>query len=185
MASLSFSGKDFSGDGEFVKPDPGTYPVTLKAARMYLNNEYQSEETMVQISLIWDTGLVAEKEDGTDVDLLIFDDWIRFSLNEKANLTKRLAALMGHGFNPETAKADLELADGVGSLDDLKHWREGRTDVLKFDVNGESIFGKEAIVTITHNDKGYVKVTNVSAPVKSPATGRVKAKNAAPAGAPV
>ena len=187
MAGISFDGKDYSGSGEFIKPDPGTYPCTLKGARMYLNNEYESDKTMAQISLIWDTGLIAEKDDGTEVDLLIYDDYIRWSLNEKANLTKRFTAIFGHSYEPETAQVFLKLADGVQSLDDLKHWREGRTDVLEFTVNGDNVFGREALVTIVHNAKGYVKVTNVSAPAKAPASGRVKVRQAAeaPEGAPV
>lgn len=189
---MEFSGSDYQGKGGgFVTLEDGTYPVTLKAARMYKNNEYGKDpddpaNLMVQIGLIWDTGLVVENDDGEDVEAVIFDDWIRFSLNEKANLVKRLAAIMGAGFDPETAKVRLELEDGITSLDDLPYWREQKVGVTTFELNGETVFGREALVTIAANDKGYSKVTNISSPPKA-GGGKAKArpKAAPPAGAPV
>lgn len=178
--TMTFSGKDYTGSGDFAQLDPGTYEVTLKGATMYKNNLYQSDELTEQITLIYDTGLLIETKDGKEVDALIYDAWLKFSLNEKANLVKRLSALLGPSFNPEDAEVEIDL-DGISHLSDLKHWKDGRTTVTKFVVNGENVFGKSAIVTLTQNEKGYAKVTNISAPLQK----RPAPKRAAPAGVPV
>ena len=182
--TMKFSGKDYTGGGDYVTLDEGTYEVTLKAANMYKNNKYQSEELTNQISLVWDTGLLFETDAGREVEAAINDSFINFTLNEKATLVKRLKALLGAGFDPETAEVEIEL-EGVDNLDDLKHWREGRATVTKFVVNGENLFGKAAIVTLVHTKKGdktYANVDNVSAPVQARKTA---VKRQAPAGAPL
>lgn len=182
--AMKFSGKDYTGGGDYVLLDPGTYEVTLKSANMYKNNLYQSEELTEQISLVWDTGLIIENNSGVEVEASINDSFLKFSLNEKANLVKRLKALLGAGFDPETAEVEIEL-DGVDDLDDLKHWRDGRTEVTKFIVNGENIFGKTAIITLGHKQKGdkvYATVENVSAPLQ---VRKATVKRQAPAGAPL
>lgn len=181
--ALKLSGSDFTGGGTSVKLDePGTYPCTLVGASAYLNNKYQSEEVVPQVTLIWDSGYTAENDDGQEVPVLIYDAWLLLSLNEKSNLVKRLTALAGGTLDPETA--DLELG-GINSLDQLTHWKEGRTDVERLVLNGEELFGKEALVTVTINDKGYPKVTGVTAPLKSGKAGGKLKPRSAPAGAPV
>ena len=182
--AISISGKDYQGGGSFVTPDPGTYPCTLVGAKMYKNENFDKDKLLNQIGLVWDTGLVVENDDGKEVDLLIFDDWLTFSLNEKANLTKRFKALAD--FDERTADLDIEFEnDNVTTLDQLQHWREHKEPITMLKLNGENLFGKQALVSVELNASGYAKVTGVSKPMAQ-ASGKVKARNTAPpAGAPL
>lgn len=182
--AINLSGSDYSGSGEYVQLDPGTYPATLTGATIYQNLEWKDDPAdpdvfMVQVGLIWDTGLVLEKSDGTEFDAIIYDDWLRFSLNEKANLAKRLQAIIP-GLDLAAAAVTVETETGLGDLEDAPYWRDGKEKITTFDINGESIFGKEALVTIKHNDKGYVKVVSVTPPLQTSG----KAKQRRPVGAP-
>lgn len=185
---ITINGSNFNSGGKSVTLDPGTYPCTLRGANMYMNNKYQSEETQRQITLIWDTGFTAENEDGEEVDAIIYDSFLNFSFNEKATLTSRVASLIG-AFDARTAEIGIKL-DGINTFDELKHFKDGRVDVTDFVVNGQNLFGREVLVTIIHNDKGYAKVTSVSAPIAAaPAGGKLRPRAAtaaaeAPAGVP-
>ncbi|HLS02688.1 MAG TPA: hypothetical protein VK054_12030, partial [Beutenbergiaceae bacterium] len=168
-----------------------TYQATLIAAQMYKNNKYQSEELTNQITLIWDTGLVMETDEGEEVPVYIYDTFINFSFNEKAKLTSRLKAL-GFEISP-TTNVQLKI-NGASNLDELEHTklgRDARKAVEAWEINGENVFGREALVTVEvveRNDRKYANVTNASPPMRSPAGGKVKARpatNEAPAGAPV
>lgn len=183
MAGLTLSGSDFKGGGGGPRlEEAGNYPCTLIGANAYINNKFQSEETRPQLTLIWDTGYIGENADGEEVPVLIYDAWINLTLNEKSNLTERLTALLGGSFEPETASLHL---GGVNSLDDLTHWKDGRTDLTSLQVNGQEMFGQQAHVSVVMNDKGYPKVTGVTAPPKAAPAGTKLKKAAAPAGAPV
>lgn len=180
--ALNLSGKDFQGAGGVRLEEPGTYECTLIGASAYRNNLYQSEETRPELTLIWDTGLVDTNNQGEDAPVLIYDSYLNITLNEKANLTKRLTALAGGKLN--IIEADLSIG-GVTSLDALPHRDEGRVDIPSITLNGEELFGKTALVSVTINDKGYPKVTTVAAPVKKNASKYKKAtETEAPAGAP-
>jgi len=185
MAGLTLDGSQFKGGGGGVQLDqPGTYPCTLKGASVYKNNLYQSEETRPEITLIWDTGLVGENNDGEEVPVYVYDSFINLSLNEKAKFVNRLTALMGGTLDPETARLNI---GGVTDLNSLPHRKDGRTEVTSLTLNDEDLFGKEALITVTI-DGDWAKVTNASPPVNAAAgTGKLKRKAApaaAPAGAP-
>lgn len=183
--AVNLRGSDYKGGNGTPKlEEAGTYPCTLAGASVYLNEKYQSDEQVHQITLIWDTGLIAENDDGEEVPVMIYDAWLLLSLNEKSNLVKRLTALAGGTLDAENANLGL---DGVKNLNEIKHWKDGRTDLDGLTLNGEDLFGREALVTIVLNDKGYAKVTNVSAPLKAPAKsgGKLKTRTAAPEGVPL
>ncbi len=135
---------------------------------------------LTQITLVWDTGMMTENADGAEIPAMIQDSWLTFSLHEKANLTKRLKSILGPDFDVGTAKVTLEL-DGAESLNDLTHWKEGRTEITRFDINGESIFGKQALVQIEINANNYNRVTNVSAPMRQNAKLKPRGQEATPA----
>jgi len=181
--ALNLRGSDYKGGTAGAKLDePGTYECTFIGASAYLNQKYQSEEVVPQLTLIWDSGYMAENDDGEEVPVLIYDAWLLLSLNEKANLVKRLTALAGGTLDPEQANLSLP---GIKSLDDLTHWKDGRTDTALV-LNGEDLAGRTALVTVTINEKGYPKVTGVTAPLKGGKPGgKLKARATAPAGAPL
>lgn len=184
MAGFTLDGSQFKGGGGGVQLDtPGTYPCTLKAASVYKNNLYQSEETRPEITLIWDTGLIGENNDGEEVPVYVYDSFINLSLNEKAKLINRLTALMGGTLDATTARLNL---GGVTDLHSLPHRKEGRIDVTSLTLNEQEMFGKEALITVTI-DGEWAKVTNASPPVNaSAAAGKFKRKaNDVPAGAPI
>lgn len=185
MAGITLDGSQFKGGGGGVQLDqPGTYPCTLKGASVYKNNLYQSEETRPEITLIWDTGLVGENDDGEEVPVYVYDSFINLSLNEKAKLINRLTALVGGNLQADTARLNL---GGVTDLHSLPHRKEGRIDVTSLMLNDEEMFGREALITVAI-DGDWAKVTNASPPVNTAAgTGKLKRKvepAAAPAGAP-
>lgn len=178
---ITLDGKDFQGtSGGIITIDPGTYPMTLKGARIYRDWDFEKTKLQVKLDLIWDSGMVGENDDGDEVDIMVYDSFIVLSLNEKANLVKRLAALLSNDFNPAEAKVNLEI-EGYDDLEALPTREESRANVNRFEINGESIFGKQALVEVGLNKNGYNKVTNVSRPMSTPAGGKVRAK---PAGAP-
>jgi hypothetical protein len=174
---INLNGSDFNGS-KSVTLEEGTYPVTLKGARIYKNEKYQSDELITQIDLIWDTGETYENDEGKEVPGLITDSFLTLSLNEKANLTKRLFALLGKDFKPGTAKVELQV-DGHESMATLPHRSDGRPEITVFKINGEDLFGKTAMVGVTINSAGYNRVASVSAPMRQGG-----ARRAAPAGAP-
>lgn len=177
---ITLNGSNFNSSGKSVTLDPGTYPCTLRGANMYMNNKYQSEETQRQITLIWDTGFTAENEDGEEVDAIIYDSFLNFSFNEKAKLTERVASLIG-AFDARAAAIGIKL-DGISNFDELTHFKDGRTDVTDLLVNDKNLWGLEALVTIVHNDKGYAKVTSVTAPIAAaPQGGKLRPRAAAAA----
>jgi len=176
---ISVNGSQFQGSSDFIKPEKGTYPCKLVSASMYKNENFDKDKLLTQITLEWDTGLVGENSNGDEVDVVIFDSWLTFSLNEKANLTKRFKALMD--FDERTADLQVEFADNISSEDDLKHWRDGRAKVMDIRINDKSLFGLEALVEVGENSAGYTKVVNVSKPLVAGA--KLKSKNL-PAGAP-
>lgn len=169
--------------------EAGTYPCTLTAAEMYKNFKYQSEEETTQITLIWDTGHTVESESGEDIPVYIYDSFINWTFNEKAKLTERLTALGFTGVNAKTPIGiDLGGLKSFDELENIRNGREARKSVEAWEVNGENVFGREALITIDINDKGYPRVKQVSAPIKQPAGNKLKARtaiNEAPAGAPL
>lgn len=160
----TFDGKDFAGDFETV--DPGAYFATLKSAEIYLSNLYQSDDTRLEMTLVWETD-----ETGSDGQKLsIFDSFIGFTLNEKSKLVSRLKPLVNGAGDPRDWKLGISTENGV-KLKDVPHRDKERTKVDQFQINGETLFGRGAIVTVEKNDKGYAKVTNVSAPPKGKPAG--------------
>jgi hypothetical protein len=174
---INLNGSDFNGS-KGVTLEEGTYPVTLKGARIYKNEKYQSDELITQIDLIWDTGETYENDEGKEVPGLITDSFLTLSLNEKANLVKRLQALLGKDFKPGTARVELQV-DGHENMATLPHRSDGRPEITVFRINGEDLFGKTAMVGVTINSAGYNRVASVSAPMRQGG-----ARRAAPAGAP-
>ena len=175
---INLDGKDFQAGGKSVALEPNTYPMKLKEARAYRDWDFDKTKIQAKLDLIWDSGLVVENDDGEEVDAYVYDSFIVISLNEKANLVKRLSAILGPNFDPAKCKVALEF-EGVSALDELPMREEGKTKITRFDVDGESIFGREALVELSLNKNGYNKVTNVSRPLAT--AGKAKAR---PAGAP-
>ena len=140
--ALKLSGSDYVGTGGVRLEEPGTYECTLTGASAYRNNLYQSEDTRPELTLIWDTGLVAEKDDGEEAPVLIYDSYLNISRND------------------------------------------GRIDVAGITLNGEALFGKTALVSVVINDKGYPKVTSVSAPLRKAASKYKQRETEAPEGIP-
>lgn len=168
---MEFNGADFNGSGKTVVLEEGTYEATLKSARMYKNEKYQSSDMQTQMDLIWDTGLVDTNDDGEEVPALIYQSFITWSFNERANLSKIVKALMGKEFDPKKAKINLVL-DGHDNLQTLPHRSDGKVNVEVFEVNNQHLFGKQAMVSVTVNDNGYNRVESVSAPMRKAGTVR-------------
>jgi hypothetical protein len=176
--AIELNGADFQGGKGGTVPE-GTYACKLMAAYIYKSNKFQSEEENVQLDLLWDTELSFEDDDGKEFDGIVRDSFITLSLNESSNLATRLKAIFGKSLEVKNAKVKLEI-EGHENTRTLNHWRGGdKAKINIFDVNGESVFGKEATIGVGIKDNGYNKVTSVSAPMK-----QVGTRRAAPAGAP-
>lgn len=181
-----------SGSGG-VKLDPGTYPCKLVGADMYLGTKFQSEETQPNITLIWDSGYTYEDDDGNDRPVYIYDSFLNFKFSPskhsmKSHLTERIYALGFPNFEPGKNKPEVRHED----FDNLKEFlasltlrKDGTTALSDFLIDGESLFGREALVQIVHNDKGYVDVVSVTPPVKTAPADKKLRKTEAPVGAPV
>lgn len=176
--AVDLNGADFQG-GTGGKVPEGTYPCKLVGAYIYKSNKFQSEEENVQLDLLWDTDMVFEDDDGKEFDGIARDGFVTLSLNEKSNLAGRLKALLGKALELKTAKVKIEI-DEHENTSTLPHWKDGdKPKINVFEVNGESIFGKEAVIGIITNDNGYPKVKSVSAPMAK--AGKSRAASTAPA----
>ncbi len=176
--AVELNGADFQG-GKGGKVPEGTYPCKLVGAYIYKSNKYQSDEENVQLDLLWDTEMVFEGDDGEDFDGIVRDGFITLSLNEKSNLAGRLKALLGKALELKSAKVKIEI-DGHENTRTLSHWKDGdKAKVNAFEINGETIFGKEAVIGVITNDAGYPKVNSVSAPMAK--AGKSRTASSAPA----
>lgn len=177
---MILNGADFQGNGGGVKPEQdGTYPATLVSAEIYKNDNFEKTELVPQITLVWDLGEV-ENDDGETVPLLVYDSFIKLSLNEKATFTKRMKALTS--FEEKSCNLVLENDGNVNNLENLPHRTDARLKVTKLEINGESMIGKEALVSLELKDNGWPKVTGVSKPIAQPkrAAKPVEASTTAP-----
>ncbi len=174
---IQLNGSDFNGSKGVVLEE-GTYPVTLKGARIYKNERFQSSELATQIDLVWTTGETYENDQGEEVEGLIYDSFLTLSLNEKAKLTARLKAILGKDFIPGRAKVDLQV-EGHDSMATLPHRSEGRPEITTLRINNEDLFGKTAMVGVTVNPQGYNRVASVAPPMRQ--GGARKAAASAPA----
>ena len=169
--SFNMNGSQFLGAGNFVQVEPGTHECVLLSAEAYLNDRFNSTETQPQLTLIWDTETVGERDDGSEVDLVIYDSFLNLSLNEKAKLVNRFHAVSD--FEPDSV--DMQIVfdnDAITGPDHLPHRTDRKEKVNNILLNGESIFGKRALVEVTLNDNGYTKVKSVSKPLAAKAKRR-------------
>lgn len=177
--ALELNGADFQGGKGGTVPE-GTYPCKLTAAYIYKSNKFQSEEENVQVDLLWDTELSFEDDDGKEFDGIVRDGFLTLSLNDKSNLAKRLQAILGKSLELKTARVKIEI-EGHEHTRTLSHWQAGeKAKINTLEINGESIFGREATIGVSIKENGYNKVTSVSAPMRAAGV-----KRQAPAGAPL
>ncbi len=174
---IEFQTADFNGS-KGVTLEEGTYSVTLAGARIYKNEKFQSDELVTQVDLLWDTGEMYENDEGKEVAGIITDSFLTLSFNEKANLVKRLKAILGKDFDLGRAKVGMQI-EGHENTNTLPHRTDGKAKVEEFTVDGESLFGKTAMVGVTINPQGYNRVASVSAPMRAGAGQRQR-----PVGAP-
>lgn len=168
-------GKFAQGGG--IDLDPGAYEVTLEKVIAWSTQKYQEEGLEPTLTFIW---YVGEDEEGEPI--ILTDTFIRIPrdrdgypvLTPRSKLFERLSALAGFPVDEEH-EWELMLPDdyddpaGLDALPSLDERNEEGFKPLEVDilVDGESVIGNEAIVTVEKNDKGYLKVTQVSAKPKT------------------
>lgn len=180
--AIEFETADYQGGKGGTVPE-GTYPCKLVGAYIYKNNKYQSEEHNVQLDLLWDTELTFEDGDGKEFEGVVRDTFITLTFNEKSNLVPKLKALLGKALDLKTSKVRMEI-EGHENTRTLEHWRNGdKAKINVFDINGESVFGKEATVGVGIKENGYNKITSVSAPLR--VAGKSRQTAPATSGAPL
>lgn len=156
--------------------EPGAYEATLERITGWNTPQYQKDGLEPTLTFIWNIG-----EDEGGEPLRLNDTFIRVPrdregwpvLTPRSKLFERLSALAGF---PVDAEHEWELLlpegmDGPEGLDALPSLDERGDDGFEpvdvdIVIDGESVIGKEAIVTVEKNDKGYLKVTQVSAKPK-------------------
>lgn len=160
MAIKMQSGKgQQSGETNRFQGDPGTYIFALKEIIVDEGSEYEDKSKKYpQARFVW------EDADGDTFS----DSFIRiplgFRLNDKAKWTNRLSALVGRPLTDEdAARVSIDLGDDIQSYDDLADAVSEVTDsgrgaflkVLALDFEGQSLFGRQAQLTLGVNASGY------------------------------
>lgn len=168
---------------DITKIEEGNYQSRLKGITLQVEKEYQTEAfndgeglCYQACTLIWDV-------DGEE----FWDKFVRVSLNEQAKLYNRLAALLGRDLTEEDQvewKVNKEAEKNI-ALD--KYYKANRDDpeqgikrgqwvitgepeydgiegnVDDLLINGESVIGKECLLQIGVNAKGYNKADSSAA----------------------
>ncbi|WP_161881913.1 hypothetical protein [Deinococcus alpinitundrae] len=148
-----------SDDTNRFEGDPGTYVFTLQEIVIDQGSEYEDKsQKYPQARFVW-----ADADGDTFSDSFIRIP-LGFKLNDKAKWTNRLSALVGRPLTDEDAhRLSIDIRDGIENYDDLD---DAVTDVLDngrpafFKVkaltfDGESLFGRQAQLTLGVNPKGY------------------------------
>lgn len=153
------SSNNRSNDENRFEGDPGTYVFALTAIIIDEGSEFDDKsKKFPQARLIW------EDADGDTFS----DSFVRiplgFRLNDKAKWTNRLSALVGRPLTDEDAKRlSIDLGDYILSYDDLAaavsevgdNGRPAFIKVTALTFDGESLFGRQAQMTLGVNAKGY------------------------------
>ncbi|QLG11762.1 hypothetical protein HLB42_21660 (plasmid) [Deinococcus sp. D7000] len=148
-----------SSDTNRFEGDPGTYVFTLKEIIIDEGSDFEDRSKKYpQARLVW------EDADGDTFS----DSFVRiplgFRLNDKAKWTNRLSALVGRPLTDEdAAKVSIDLGPDIGSYDDLcaavgETLDNGRGAFLKVEAltfEGQTLFGRQAQLTLGVNARGY------------------------------
>ena len=159
MITMQANKSTAAGDTNRFEGEPGTYIFTLKEIIVDEGHEYDDhDKKFPQARFVW------EDADGDTFS----DSFVRvplgFRLNDKAKWTNRLSALVGRPLTDEDAgKLLLDLGDDVSSYDDLcalvaetlDTGRGAFARVTELTFEGQSLFGRQAQLTLGMNAKGY------------------------------
>lgn len=155
----SSKGSNTSGDTNRFEGDPGTYTFALKEIIIDQGTDFEDRsKTYPQARLVW------EDSDGDTFSDSFIKIPLGFRLNDKAKWTNRLSALVGRPLTDEdAARVSIDLGDDIGSYDDLAAAVNEKNDngspvfirVTALTYDGQSLFGRQAQLTLGVNAKGY------------------------------
>lgn len=174
-----------NSDTNRFEGDPGTYIFALKEIIIDEGSDFDDRSKKYpQARFVW------EDADGDTFS----DSFIRiplgFRLNDKAKWTNRLSALVGRPLtDDDAALISIDLGEDIGSYDDLAAAvgevnDNGRPAFLKVQAltfEGQTLFGRQAQLTLGVNAKGYNTCAAAGASPIPTAGGK---KKKAPAGEP-
>ena len=173
-----------SADTNRFEGDPGTYK--FKLVEIIINQGRDLEDrskTFPQARFVW------EDEDGDRFSDSFIKIPLGFRLNSKAKWTNRLSALVGRPLTDDDAHLlSIDLGPDINSYDDLAEAVDEVTDsgrpafvrVVALDYGGESLIGREAMLTLGVNARGY-NTCGASGAAPIPTGGGKKKKAAAEA----
>lgn len=153
------SDRPASTDTNRFEGDPGTYKFKLVEIVIDQGSDFEDKtKTFPQARFVW------EDEDGDRFSDSFIKIPLGFRLNSKAKFTNRLSALVGRPLTDEDAHLlSIDLGPDINSYDDLADAVGEVTDsgrpafvrVVALDFDGQSLFGREAMLTLGVNAKGY------------------------------
>lgn len=185
MAMTMNPSKGNEGNEDRFQADPGTYQFTLVEIVIDQGTDFEDKSIKYpQARLVW------EDADGDRYH----DSFVKipkgFQLNDKAKWTNRLAALVGRPLTDDDAmRFNLDLGEEINSYDELCQAVEEKQDngrpvtlkVLALDFEDVSLFGRQALLTLGTNAKGYnTCAANGAAPLPSTGGKKKKAAETAP-----
>lgn len=148
-----------TGDTNRFEGDPGTYKFKLVEIVIDQGSDFEDKtKTFPQARFVW------EDEDGDRFSDSFIKIPLGFRLNSKAKFTNRLSALVGRPLTDDDAYLmSLDLGPDINSYDDLAEAVAEVTDtgrlafvrVTALDFDGQSLLGREAMLTLGVNAKGY------------------------------
>jgi len=189
-------------ESNFQAIEEGNYHASLKAITLQVDSEYETKDKFNDgDGLCYQAGTMVWNVDGEEFE----DRFIRISTNEQAKFYNRLSALIGRELT-ETDKIEWKInkkADTKIALD--QYYRAGKDDpansihkgqwVVTSDeplyegiegtvddllINGESVIGRECLLQLGKNKKGYnVADSTAASPLPKRATRRTSAAAAA------
>ncbi|MDP9764901.1 hypothetical protein [Deinococcus enclensis] len=159
MAIQMQSDRPASTDTNRFEGDPGTYKFKLAEIVIDQGSDFEDKtKTFPQARFVW------EDEDGDRFSDSFVKIPLGFRLNSKAKFTNRLSALVGRPLTDEDAHLlSIDLGPDINSYDDLADAVAEVTDsgrpafvrVVALDFDGQSLIGREAMLTLGVNAKGY------------------------------
>ena len=148
-----------SNDANRFEGDPGTYKFKLVEIIIDQGHDFEDRsKTFPQARFVW------EDEDGDRFSDSFIKIPLGFRLNSKAKWTNRLSALVGRPLtDDDAALISIDLGPDINSYDDLAaavnevndNGRPAFVRVTALEFGGESLFGREAMLTLGVNAKGY------------------------------
>lgn len=159
MAITMQSDRPANTDTNRFEGDPGTYKFKLVEIVLDQGTDFEDKsKTFPQARFVW------EDEDGDRFSDSFIKIPLGFRLNSKAKFTNRLSALVGRPLTDEDAHLlSIDLGPDINSYDDLAEAVAEYTDtgrpafvrVAALTFGGEDLFGREAMLTLGVNAKGY------------------------------